>query len=137
MVRKLEELVHRLGLSKRIIFTGLVEERVLWSLIKNAQCLCVPSEIEGFGLPVLEGFAAGVPVVSSKTSSIPEISGGAAILVDPRNVKEISRELRRVLTDKKLRKSLIRSGYQQVKKFSWSKTVRETVEIYFEVLGNS
>ncbi len=137
MMRKLEELVHRLGLSKRIIFTGWVEEKFFWSLIKNAQCLCVPSEIEGFGLPVLEGFATGVPVVSSKTSSIPEISGGAAILVDPFNVKEISHGLQRVLTNKKLRKSLIKSGFQQVKKFSWSKTVSETVKIYLEVLGNS
>ena len=133
---KLERLTQKLSISKKIVFTGYIRESVLWSLIRNASCLCIPSEIEGFGLPVLEGFAANVPVVTSRTSSIPEVSGKAAILVNPYSVKEISQGLRKVLVDKKLRKVLIESGFQQIKKFSWSKTVGETVKIYKEVLGS-
>jgi len=131
---KLEELSQKLGVSKAVVFTGYVDDKILWNLIKNANSLCLPSEIEGFGLPVLEGLAAGVPVVASNISSIPEVAGEAAILVNPNDINEIAEGLEVILTDSALRESLIKKGLSQAKKFSWTKTVEETIKIYKEVL---
>ncbi len=131
---KLKEQVRDLKLTKRVIFTGYVDEDVLASLIKNSFCICYPSMIEGFGLPVVEGFTLSVPVISSRTSSIPEVSDGAAILVDPTRPKEIACGIRKVLKDKDLRKDLIDKGLRSAKKYRWEKAIKETLKVYKEIL---
>ena len=129
-----------LGISDAVVFPGYLSEDELWSLIRQAACICYPSLIEGFGGPVLEGFAAGVPVITSNVSSLPEIAGGAAYLVNPENEDEIAEAIMKVTSDKQslmLRNKetserLITKGKERVKQFSWEKTAEEVIRIYKE-----
>lgn len=131
---KLEDLALKLNIDDLVVFPGYLDYESLWTLIRNTACLCLPTEMEGFGFPVLAGMAAGVPVVASNTSSIPEIAGEAALLVDPLNVNEIALAMEKVLIDKDLHKKLIKSGIEQAKKFTWEKTINSTIDIYNEAL---
>ena len=131
---KLQEKAKSLGLINKIVFTGYVNESILWTLIRNSSCVCYPSLMEGFGLPVLEGFVGGVPVISSNRSSIPEISAKAAILVNPTSTHEISNAIIKVLTDKTLAKRFVIKGLMHVKKYGWDKTIEETLTIYKNIL---
>jgi len=99
---------------------------VLYNLAKT---YVYPSLYEGFGLPVLEAMQCGCPVVASNATSIPEVAGNAAILVNPLDKKEISDAIYRVLTDIQLREKLISSGYKQTQKFSWDKCAKEMLEV--------
>ena len=97
----------------------------------NLADLCIyPSLYEGFGLPILEAMSCGCPVITSKTSSMPEVSGDAAILIDPYEENEMSNAMYEVLTNDELRRSLIRKGFKRYKKFSWEKTAEKTLEIF-------
>lgn len=127
---KLQKLAKSLGLTRDVVFTGYVKEKVLWTLIKNSACVVYPSLMEGFGTPVLEGFAAGVPVISSNTTSIPEISGGAALLVNPLDVSEIALAIRKVLSSKELSQSLVAKGKRVVRKYNWETTIDEYLNLY-------
>jgi len=131
---KLEELAKKLNIEDLIVFPGYLNDESLWTLIRNTACLCLPTEIEGFGFPVLAGMAAGVPVVASNSSSIPEIAGEAALLVDPLNVNEIALAMEKVLIDKDLHERLIKAGIEQAKKFTWEKTIASTIKIYEDSL---
>lgn len=131
---KLQEEAKKMGLGKEVIFTGYVDERILWSLISNAICVCYPSLAEGYGTPILEAFSIGTPVVASNTTSIPEIAEGAAILVDPKDSQQITEGIVRVIRDKKLRSCLIKKGISRSKKYKWSSTVEKTVEVYKEAI---
>jgi glycosyltransferase involved in cell wall biosynthesis len=129
-VIKLKKLARELGLLDSIIFTGYVSEKNMATLIKNAKCLCYPSLVEGFGFPVLEAFSLGTPVVTSNTSSLPEIAGNAALLVNPEMPKEISGAIIKILNDDKLSLRLKELGHKQVKKFSWKKAANEYLDLY-------
>jgi glycosyltransferase involved in cell wall biosynthesis len=96
-----------------------------------------PSLYEGFGLPPLEAMAHGTPVVTSNTSSLPEVVGKAAVLVNPENVFEIMRGLHRVLVDQSLRDKLKQRGYEQAQKFSWDAAAKRILQVYEEVAGQS
>lgn len=135
MRKDLEKLTKNLKIEDSVVFPGYVEEEALWSLIRQASCICYPSSTEGFGGPVLEGFAAGVPVVTSNTSSLPEISSEAAYLINPENEDEIAQAILKVTREKETRNKLIERGKEQVKKFSWAKTGDEMIKIYKEILG--
>lgn len=113
-----------------IKFLKNISRQHLSGFYKAAEVLVYPSFYEGFGLPVLEAMAAGCPVVASNISSIPEIAGGAALLVNPRNVDEIARAIAQVLSNTALRNDLIEKGREQAKKFDWLKMARETLEYY-------
>ena len=128
--KNLEKLASQLNLKKLVIFTGYVSDSEMYYLIKNARCVCYPSFIEGFGFPVLEAFSLGTPVVTSKTSSLPEIAGDAAILVDPNNKREISQAVIKILRNAKLSKNLSKLGLEQAKKFSWKKSANEYLNLY-------
>jgi len=130
---RLRKEIKILGISNKVIFPGYVDEERLWSLILQASCVCYPSLIEGFGGPVLEGFAAGVPVITSNISSLPEIAGGAAYLVNPKNEEEIAEAMMKVTGEKETRDMLIRKGKERVKQFSWEKTAGETIKIYSDL----
>ncbi|MCJ7805121.1 glycosyltransferase family 4 protein [Patescibacteria group bacterium] len=131
---KLQELVNRKNLGGAVIFPGYVNEETLWALIRSAACICYPTLIEGFGFPVLEGFVAGTPVISSDSASIPEIAADAAILVNPRSETQIASAIEKVITNTKLSAKMVRKGRVEARKYNWRKTARETLEIYKEAL---
>lgn len=118
-----------------IVLTGALPEEDLDALYRGASAFCYPSLHEGFGLPVVEAMARSVPTVTSRTSSLPEVAGDAALGVDPRSVAEIAEALRRVLTDTGLAERLAAAGRERAARFSWEETARLTLEVYREVLG--
>jgi glycosyltransferase involved in cell wall biosynthesis len=131
------ETVRRLGLEQRVHFTGYVEEADLPALYSAASLFVFPSLYEGFGLPVLEAMACGTPVVTSNTSSLPEVAGDAALLVDPYDVAAIAKAVRRLLEDTALAADLRTRGLARAAQFNWERTARETIAVYERVLGKS
>ena len=117
----------------RVKFLDSVSDEDLPSLYKNALCFCLPSLYEGFGLPILEAMQYGCPVATSNVSSLPEAGGEAAVYFDPENVEDIAKALQSLVNDEELRNSLIKKGYEQVKKFSWEKTAKETLRVLEEL----
>ena len=115
--------------KKDIILKGYVSEEEKSELYKNADLFILPSFYEGFGLPVLEAMSYGVPVIYSNTSSLPEVAGNAALLVNPNSPEEISGAMNKVFSDDSLREEMIEKGFENVKKFSWEKCARETMEV--------
>jgi len=121
------------GVQNDVRFLGFVPIDVLRLFYDEAKIFVFPSLYEGFGLPPLEAMAHATPVVTSNTSSIPEVVGNAALMVNPENVFEIMRALHRVLLDQALRDKLKARGLEQAAKFSWQVSVRRMLEIYGEV----
>ncbi len=117
-----------------IVFTGFVEDAQLAWLYQHCQAYVFPSLMEGFGLPGLEAMANGAPVVSSNATSLPEVHGAAAHYFDPESVEDMTRAISDVLTDKTLRTKLIKSGYAQLKKYSWRRMAQQTLDIYIKSL---
>jgi len=128
--KKFFNLPERLELTDEIIFLGNVPQEDLPVLYNSAEVFLYPSLYEGFGLPVLEAMACGIPVVTSNTSSLPEVAGGAAILVDPYNVNEIVSALYDLLTDKNLQRDMVDKGLERARKFSWDRTAKDTRAVY-------
>jgi glycosyltransferase involved in cell wall biosynthesis len=116
-----------------VYFKGFVNDQMLLSFYKNARLFVYPSLYEGFGLPPLEAMASGIPVVTSITSSIPEVVGNAALMVSPYDVKQLSDTMNRALTDEELRAVMVKRGLEQVKKFNWYRVARNTLAVYYEV----
>lgn len=129
--------VERLGLRQRVLFPGYIPAEDLPALLSGATAFVFPSLYEGFGFPVLEAGACEVPVITSNTSSLPEVAGDAALLVDPHDVDAIADAMRRLLTDPDLRAELIRRGRENVKRFSWEKCARETLAVLEEAAGSN
>ena len=121
------------GVQNDVRFLGFVPIDVLRIFYDQAKIFVFPSLYEGFGLPPLEAMALATPVVTSNTSSIPEVVGNAAVMVNPENVFEIMRALHRVLLDQPLREKLKARGLEQAAKFSWEASVRRMLQIYREV----
>lgn len=117
--------------SNNVIFTGFVTQLDFALLISQAQVVLFPSLYEGFGLPILDAFTVGTPVVTSNVSSMPEVAGSAAVLVDPNSVESISDGIIDALENRGI---LIQKGHKQVKKFSWEKTAASTMALYEEVV---
>jgi len=131
--KKIFEMVKRLNLQKDTIFTGYVPEEDLPAIYNAADLFVYPSLYEGFGLPPLEAMACGTPVITSNTSSFPEVVGDAGIMVKPHDVDELAKVMYEVLTNDGLREDMIKKGLKQAKKFSWKKCAKETLEVYQEV----
>ncbi len=112
-------LVNSMGLKDRVIFHGFIEDKNLPSLYRGALGLVFPSLYEGFGLPVVEAMACGTPVLTSNTTSLPEVAGDAAILVNPESVDEIKIGIEKLVLDQALREDLIAKGFEQAKLFNW------------------
>jgi glycosyltransferase involved in cell wall biosynthesis len=124
------EKVKKLGITDRVIFTDFVPEEDKPGLIKGAKVFVLPSFWEGFGLDVLNAMACGVPVVASNVGSLPEVVGGAGVLVDPKSVESIAMGIEEVLLAPIEKYNNIKeAGLIQVKKFSWEETARKTLEI--------
>jgi glycosyltransferase involved in cell wall biosynthesis len=126
--------VERLGLTRRVRFLQAVSNRDLVSLYNAASLFVFPSLYEGFGLPPLEAMACGVPVIAANNSSIPEIVGDAALLVDVDDCREVSGGMSRVLGNEALQVSLSRQGLRRAQGFSWDRCAEETANIYDMVL---
>lgn len=114
-----------------IVYTGFVTDEVLAVLFSNAQMFVMPSLEEGFGIPVLESFACGCPVVCSDIGSLKEVGGDACTYFNPKSINDISEKIKMVLRNEKLKKSLIQKGTKRVKLFSWKKLAEKTLKIYF------
>lgn len=119
--------------EKTIKYLGYIPAEDKSILLKNADCFVFPSLYEGFGLPVLEALSLGVPTVTSKISSLPEIAREAAVLIDPTDTKKIGEGIKKLLENKKFREKLVKRGLLKAKKFSWEKCARETLEVYKSV----
>ncbi len=126
--------VARSGIENQIIFTGVVTDEVLIQLYQQGALFVFPSRYEGFGLPVLEAMACGCPVISSNSSSLPEVAGDAALLRHPDDLEGFAQDMERVLMDAGLRQSLRERGLAQASKFPWERTARETIAVYQNVL---
>jgi glycosyltransferase involved in cell wall biosynthesis len=129
----LRRAVHRHQLHKYVRFLGYLPEETLAVMYRLAGVFVFPSLYEGFGLPPLEAMASGTPVVTSNVSSLPEVAGNAAVLVDPYDTHSIADGIHRVLTDDALRAELRRLGLARAKQFSWESSVRRVREIYGQV----
>ena len=132
--RLFSRIAMEIGIADRIIFTGFVPEEDLVALYNGADVFLYPSLYEGFGLPVLEAMACGTPIIASTAGSIPEIAGGAALLIEPEDIEALALAIEQVLTDQALRQGLIARGFEHVKKFSWEKAAKELLAIYERVM---
>jgi glycosyltransferase involved in cell wall biosynthesis len=129
----LRRTVIRSGVQNDVRFLGFVPVDVLRIFYDAAKLFVFPSLYEGFGLPPLEAMAHGTPVVTSNTSSLPEVVGNAAVLVNPENVFDMMRALHRVLVDQPLREHLKQRGYEQAARYSWDVSVRRIMQVYGEI----
>jgi glycosyltransferase involved in cell wall biosynthesis len=112
-----------------VILPGYVDDADVAALYSGALALVFPTLQEGFGFPVLEAMRCGTPVITSATSSLPEVAGDAALLVNPRNTDEIAQAIVRVLTDQALRTDLVARGYRQAQQFTWRRAAEQTLHV--------
>lgn len=131
------EVVACFGLAERVRFTGYAPRDDLPGLYSGATAFCYPSLYEGFGLPVLEAMACGAPTITSNVSSLPEVAGAAAILVDPTSISELSNALQRLLSDEEARRQYAELGLARAGQFSWSRTAQLTRHVYDEILRHN
>jgi glycosyltransferase involved in cell wall biosynthesis len=117
------------------VFPGVIRDEDLSTLYSGASLFVFPSYHEGFGFPVLEAMSCGTPVVTSNASSLPEIAGNAALLVDPNRVDDLSQAMLRGLSDGQLRQEMRQKGFARAELFSWENTARQTLEVYKKVYG--
>jgi glycosyltransferase involved in cell wall biosynthesis len=129
----LRQAVHKHKLDKHVRFLGFQPTETLAVFYRLARAFVFPSLYEGFGLPPLEAMACGTPVVTSNVSSLPEVAGGAALLVDPHDTNAIAHGICRTVSDEALRADLIARGLERARSFSWAQSVRKIHEIYLDV----
>lgn len=132
---ELREAVAQVPHGREPIFTGYVADADLPVLYAGADLFVYPSLYEGFGLPPLEAMACGTPVLTSNTSSLPEVVGAAGVMVDPLNEEALAERMRELLTRPEQRARLSQLGLQQARTFNWERTARETTEVYRRVLS--
>lgn len=118
-----------------IVMTGALSEEDLDAVYRAADAFVYPSVYEGFGLPVLEAMARGIPTVSSNASSVPEVAGDATLGINPRSVREIATAIERLLTDVDLAERLAERGRRRAERFTWDETARLTLQVYERVVG--
>jgi glycosyltransferase involved in cell wall biosynthesis len=133
--RELRKLARTLDLERDVRFPGWLNTDEVEALWQIASAFVYPSLYEGFGLPVLEAMARGVPVACANTSSLPEVAGDAAILFDPHGERSVAEALHRVLDDAPLRERLRKDGLEQSSRFTWERTARGTLKAYEAALA--
>ena len=130
-----KERAKALNLDEKVLFAGPIADADLPALYSGAEVFVFPSLYEGFGLPVLEAMACGAPVVCSDTSSLPEVAGDAALMVDPSDVHALSAAITRVLADESLRWEMREKGLARAADFSWKRTAQEMLAVYRRLAG--
>lgn len=133
-VDEIQKEIDRLHLANQVRLFGAVDEADLIGLYQSAFIFIFPSLFEGFGFPPLESMAAGVPVVASNTTSIPEVCGDAALYFDPHDEEEMAERIYQLIDDPQLYKLQVVKGNENIKRFSWERCVRETVNLYHNAL---
>lgn len=128
--------IRRQGLGDRIRFIGFVEDADLPALYSGASLFVFPSLYEGFGLPLLEAMSCGVAVITSNTSSLPEVAGGAALQLDPTDIQAWTAAMRQLLGDRQLRVQMASDGYGQARRFTWCRAAEQLIAVYDQLLGN-
>lgn len=132
-----KDAIKRLGLQGRVLLAEHPSDSELRDLYQSAEMLVYPSLYEGFGFPLIEAMASGLPVATSAGSgSIPEVAGDAALYFDPRNPNDIAKKIKDLM-DPKLQESLVKKGYENIKRFNWDETARKTVACYQKALGQA
>jgi glycosyltransferase involved in cell wall biosynthesis len=120
--KELQDTYEQMQFKNEVIFTGRLEPEELYKATGSALAMTYVSYFEGFGIPILEAFAAGIPVITSNVTSMPEVAGDAALLVDPFNTDDIAKAMTTITKDEQLRKGLIEKGLARRKQFSWDKS---------------
>jgi glycosyltransferase involved in cell wall biosynthesis len=128
------QIVEQLKLKKDVLFIGYVSKEDLAALYAGAEVFVLPSFHESFGLPIVEAFACGVPVITSNLAALPEVAGNAALFIDPHNIAELKESMLRVVSDRAFRNTLIERGFSRVGQFSWTRAAERVLEIYEKVL---
>ena len=126
----LERIVHELGMERRIFFTGYVPDEEIPLFMNLAVGFVFVSLAEGFGIPALEAMACGAPVIASNTTSLPEVVGGAGILVDPESEEEITEGINKLLSDSGLREDLRKKGLLRSREFTWEGSAQRLIEVF-------
>jgi len=129
----LRRFAQKKGVVKDILFTGAVSDYRLKQYYLNADLFITPSLFEGFGLPILEAMGAGIPVIASNNTAMPEVVGDAGILVKPKDIKGMAEAMYKILSNSKFRIHLIKKGHKRVKRFSWEKTAQGVLKVLQEV----
>ena len=124
------QVVSELKLENKVRFLGRVSDLELITLYSLADVFAFPSFSEGFGIPPLEAMACGAPVITSNTSSLPEVAGDAALLVDPHDVKGLGHAITRLLEDEQLREELRQKGYQRARQYTWRASASKMLSVY-------
>ena len=130
----LYQAIDELGLKDDVIFTGWVTEQEKIAMLHNAEALVFPSYYEGFGLMILEAFACRCPVICSNVSSLPEVAGDAALLVEPQDYKGLARHIQSLLENRELRRTLVAKGYERARYFSWERSAKRTLDAIYEAV---
>ena len=130
--KEIKKTIQESSFSKDIILKNYISEEEKDELYKKADLFILPSLYEGFGLPVLEAMNYGVPVICSNASSLPEVAGDAALLIDPNNTQEIAEAMNKVFNDDDLRNKMIEKGFENVKRFNWKKCAKETADVLLD-----
>jgi glycosyltransferase involved in cell wall biosynthesis len=125
---ELHDIINKYGLTDKVVFLGTLSSIKLASCYRGAEVLLFPSLYEGFGLPVIEAMACGIPVITSNTTSLKEIASAAACLVNPESIIDIKLALEKIFEDEHYKKKLVERGLIQSKKFTWNKT-RSKIEV--------
>jgi len=125
----------RLGIRDCTTFLPHVSQSLLPRVYAAADLLVMPSTVEGFGLPVLEAMACGTPVIASRTASLPEVAGDAAIYFDPASSEDLGVQIERILHSPELQASLRNKGIQRAKQFTWRQSARQHIDLYNRLLG--
>lgn len=123
--------------SAQVRLLGFVPDEDLVGVLNLSKMCLFPSLYEGFGLPILEAQACGVPVITSQVSSMPEVAGEGALYVDPEDVSEISEAMMKIIENPSLAREIVKKGFENQKKFSWQKTAQATIDVYTKVYNNS
>lgn len=131
--KKIAELAKSLPSNENILFTGFIDDALLPTLYNGAEAFIYPSFYEGFGLPPLEAMSCMTPVITSNTTSIPEVTGDSCILIDPSNKTELEESLLNLLNNNNFKKELSKKGYERSLQFSWRQTAIKTLEAYKEI----
>lgn len=126
--RQIHQLIQELKLEDEIVICGYVPDDQLPGLYRGAAMIAFPSLHEGFGLPIIEGFASGVPVLTSNLCSMPEIAGGAAMIVDPYNIPELAEKIEQLIFDRQIRERLVADGTKRVNDFTWEHCASRMVQ---------